>query len=124
MLLSLGTVLLVASCAHPASRVGLALGWAPLRWIGVRSYGIYLWHEPIIVLTTPATAHTTNLLRALLQVGATFVIAALSWRYVEEPIRHGALGRLWTQARTVEWRPGCFPAPCARRWRQRSCCWC
>ena len=109
VLLSLGTVLLVASCAHPASRVGLALGWAPLRWIGVRSYGIYLWHEPIIVLTTPATAHTTNLLRAALQVGATFVIAALSWRYVEEPIRHGALGTLWAQARTVRWQPRMLP---------------
>ena len=109
VLLSLGTVLLVASCAHPASRVGLALGWAPLRWIGVRSYGIYLWHEPIIVLTTPATAHTTNLLRAFLQVAATFVIAALSWRYVEEPVRHGALGRLWAQARTVRWQPRMLP---------------
>ena len=109
VLLSLGTVLLVASCAHPASRVGLALGWAPLRWIGVRSYGIYLWHEPIIVLTTPATAHTTNLVRAALQVGATFVIAALSWRYVEEPIRHGALGKLWAQARTVRWQPRMLP---------------
>ncbi len=109
VLLSLGTVLMVASCAHPASRVGLALGWAPLRWIGVRSYGIYLWHEPIIVLTTPATAHTTNPLRAFLQVAATFVIAALSWRYVEEPIRHGALGRLWVQARTVRWQPRMLP---------------
>jgi peptidoglycan/LPS O-acetylase OafA/YrhL len=109
VLLSLGTVLLVASCAHPASRVGLALGWAPLRWIGVRSYGIYLWHEPIIVLTTPATAHTTNLPRAFLQVAATFLVAALSWRYVEEPIRHGALARLWAQARTVRWRPRMLP---------------
>jgi peptidoglycan/LPS O-acetylase OafA/YrhL len=109
VLLSVGTVLLVASCAHPASRVGVALGWAPLRWIGVRSYGIYLWHEPIIVLTTPATAHTTNLLRALLQLAATCVIAALSWRYVEEPIRHGALRRLWLQARTVRWQPRMLP---------------
>ena len=39
--------------AHPACRLGPSLGWKPLRWVGVRSYGIYLWHLPIIVLTTP-----------------------------------------------------------------------
>ena len=70
------------------------LGWRPLRWVGVRSYGIYLWHFPIIVLTTPGLAHGRSV-RAVLQVAATFVVAALSWRYVEEPIRHGALGRVW-----------------------------
>ena len=48
-------------------------------------------------------------MRAALQVAATFVIAALSWRYVEEPIRHGALGRLWAQARTVRWQPADAP---------------
>ena len=67
----------------------------PLRWVGVRSYGIYLWHFPIIVLTTPGgIANGEEPLRELLQVAAIFVIAALSWKYVEEPIRHGALGRL------------------------------
>jgi peptidoglycan/LPS O-acetylase OafA/YrhL len=109
VLLSIGTVLVVASCAHPASRVGVAMGWEPLRWIGVRSYGIYLWHEPIIVLTTPASAHATNLLRAALQVVATLVIAALSWRYIEEPIRQGALRRLWRYARSIGWRPRLLP---------------
>ena len=109
VLLSIATVLVIAAAAHPVSRVGRAMGWEPLRWIGVRSYAIYLWHEPIIVLTTPVFGRAIDPLRAALQVGATFVIAALSWRYVEDPIRRGALKRIWAQARAVHWRPRALP---------------
>jgi len=105
VLLSLATVLVVGVAAHPATRVGRALGRQPLRWIGVRSYGIYLWHQPIIVLTTPALAHGHDPLRVTAQVAATFVVAALSWRYVEEPVRRGALGRLLQRFRSEGWRP-------------------
>jgi peptidoglycan/LPS O-acetylase OafA/YrhL len=96
VLLSLATVLVVAALVHPASRLGPAIGCRPLRWIGVRSYGIYLWHFPVIVLTTPAGAHGFDPARAFLQTAAVVGIAALSWRFVENPIRHGALGRLWS----------------------------
>jgi peptidoglycan/LPS O-acetylase OafA/YrhL len=105
VLLTIATVLVVAALAHPASRLGPLLGWWPLRWIGVRSYGIYLWHFPIIVLTSPSAPHEPSLLREALQVGATFGIAALSWHYVEEPVRHGALGRAWKRLRSQGWRP-------------------
>ena len=105
VLLSFATVLMVASAASPASRFGLVLGWRPLRWLGVRSYGIYLWHYPIIVLTTPADGADTAV-RGVLQVAATVGCAALSWRYIEEPIRRGALGRRWARLRANGWRPG------------------
>jgi peptidoglycan/LPS O-acetylase OafA/YrhL len=98
VLLSLGTALMVAAAASPASRFGRMLGWQPLRWLGVRSYGIYLWHFPIIVLTTPADGRET-LIRSALQVAATIGCAELSWRYLEEPIRHGGLRRWWAQMR-------------------------
>jgi peptidoglycan/LPS O-acetylase OafA/YrhL len=103
VLLSVGTVGVVAAVAHPASWLGPALGWAPLRWLGVRSYGIYLWHFPIIVLTTPTALRSVNLPLQILQVGATIAVAALSWRFVEEPVRRGALGRIWEQARSGVW---------------------
>jgi hypothetical protein len=109
VLLSVATVSVVAVLAHPASWLGPTLGWVPLRWLGVRSYGIYLWHWPIIVLTTPTGQKGINVSLAVLQVGATIAVAALSWRFVEEPIRRGALGRLWTQARTGGWRRRVVP---------------
>jgi lysophospholipase L1-like esterase len=48
-------------------------------------------------------------LRAVLQVAASVALAALSWHYVEEPIRRGALRRMWSQARSVQWRPRALP---------------
>ncbi|HUY46316.1 MAG TPA: acyltransferase family protein [Streptosporangiaceae bacterium] len=104
VVLSVATAGVVAAAACPGSLVGLALGWQPLRWIGVRSYGIYLWHFPVIVLTSPANS-AENLPRAALQVAASIGLAALSWRFVEEPVRHGALGRIWQRVRVRSaWR--------------------
>jgi peptidoglycan/LPS O-acetylase OafA/YrhL len=99
VLLSVATAAVVAATACPGSAVGTALSWRPLRWLGVRSYGIYLWHYPVIVLTTPANS-TEDLPRAAWQTAASIGLAALSWRFVEEPVRHGALGRLWARLRT------------------------
>jgi peptidoglycan/LPS O-acetylase OafA/YrhL len=98
VVLSLATALTIAAVAAPAGRLGQVLGVRPLRWIGVRSYGIYLWHYPIIELTTPADGRET-FVRATLQVAASIAMAALSWHFIEEPVRHGALGRWWSQLR-------------------------
>jgi peptidoglycan/LPS O-acetylase OafA/YrhL len=103
VLLSLATVMVLMPLAHPACRLGNVLGCRPLRWIGVRSYGIYLWQTPVIVLTSPQGHHGQDLLRDALQVAAIFLLAALSWKYVEEPIRHGAIGRLLARRRRVGW---------------------
>jgi peptidoglycan/LPS O-acetylase OafA/YrhL len=94
IVLSVATAAVIAAVATPATRTGRALGWAPLRWVGVRSYGIYLWHYPVIVLTTAAYA-TEDLARAAVQIAATITIAALSWRYIEEPIRRDGLAGYW-----------------------------
>jgi peptidoglycan/LPS O-acetylase OafA/YrhL len=103
VVLSLATVMVLMPLAHPACRLGAIVGCRPLRWIGVRSYGIYLWQTPVIVLTSPQGAHGQDLLRDVLQVAAIFIIAALSWKFVEEPIRHGAIGRLLARRRRLGW---------------------
>ncbi len=102
--LALGTAVAVAAFAHPASRLGPIVGCKPMQWIGERSYGIYLWTLPIVVLTSPQGVHGPNLVRAVFQVAAIMAVAELSWRYVENPIRHGALGRLWAQWKAGRWR--------------------
>ncbi|MED1107951.1 acyltransferase family protein [Bacillus paramycoides] len=92
VLLSIATALLVANLAHPASRIAQFLRFKPLRWIGVRSYGIYLWHYPILTLTTPkVNAGDFSPIRAILQFLLILMIAQISWKYIEKPIRQGAL---------------------------------
>ena len=98
--LSLLTAVVIAVTVHPAALLGKVLAWPPLVWIGKRSYGLYLWHWPIFQFTRPdqdiPIGGLPNLvLRLALTVGA----AELSYRYVEMPIRRGALGRWWSSLR-------------------------
>ncbi|MGA7397797.1 MAG: GDSL-type esterase/lipase family protein, partial [Solirubrobacterales bacterium] len=88
------------------ARLGPVIGIGPLRWIGVRSYGIYLWQLPIIALTTPLDADGFDLKRSVIQVTAILVVSALSWRFIEDPVRQGALGRAWKRLRSGEKGPG------------------
>jgi len=111
VLLSLATVMVLMPLTHPACRLGTWLGVRPLRWVGVRSYGIYLWQTPIIVLTSPQGLHGDSTVRSLLQVAAIFAVAALSWHFVEEPIRHGAIGRFFARRRAVGWKWETFAPP-------------
>lgn len=106
LLFSLAAAVLVAVLAHPASSVSRLLSWKPLVWIGVRSYGIYLWHYPVMILTSPDTgARDLPWSAAALQIAASVLLAALSWKYVEEPIRHGGLKKLWSKASSLRRRP-------------------
>jgi hypothetical protein len=60
-----------------------------LRWLGTRSYSIYLWHWPIFMLSRPGV--DVHLPAALVQAGqlaATLGLAELSYRWIESPIRH------------------------------------
>jgi lysophospholipase L1-like esterase len=97
------SALLIAATVHPASKlVPWLLGFSVFRWIGVRSYGIYLWHWPIYMVTRPhSDVPFTGIPLLVLRLALTFVVAALSYKYVEEPIRHGAAERRWAQYRAA-----------------------
>lgn len=90
--------IVIAIAVHPASRLGtVVLAQQPLRWLGERSYGIYLWHWPIFMITRPGQdTPVTGFANVVMRFALTLAAAELSYRLVEEPIRHGALGR-WFQ---------------------------
>jgi peptidoglycan/LPS O-acetylase OafA/YrhL/lysophospholipase L1-like esterase len=91
------SAILIAATVHPASRLtSWLLGFRVFRWIGVRSYGIYLWHWPVYMVTRPhADVSLTGLPLLALRLAITFAIAAASYRWIEEPVRHGAIERRW-----------------------------
>ena len=92
-------VVLVA--AHPAVTVtsGL-LATRPMVWIGKRSYGIYLWHWPVYMVTRPGVdLPLTGIPVFIFRVGVTVALAAASYRFLEVPIRSGAIGRRFAALR-------------------------
>ncbi|HJQ74027.1 MAG TPA: acyltransferase family protein [Gaiellaceae bacterium] len=87
-------MVLIAAVAHPLTGIGQALGVAPLRWLGERSYGIYLWHFPVVELMRPGVDISwTGPGVVVAQAAIVLSAAALSYRYVEQPIRTGSLQR-------------------------------
>lgn len=95
LLLAVATAALVATLAHPVSWLARVMGVAPLRWVGERSYGIYLWHLPVVAFTPVALRAERPLAVAIVQLGLVGGLAALSWSRVENPIRrHGFAGFL------------------------------
>ncbi|MGZ4204164.1 MAG: acyltransferase family protein [Actinomycetota bacterium] len=105
-LVALASAVLIAATVHPETRLNAILGWKPLREIGRRSYGIYLWHWPVYVVTRPGVDIGWSSGPTLaFRIGLTFALAELSFRYLEEPIRRGALGRLIGRLRARAWTP-------------------
>jgi peptidoglycan/LPS O-acetylase OafA/YrhL/lysophospholipase L1-like esterase len=109
LVISLIAAVVIAVLAHPASRLGSIVGCKPLRWIGVRSYSLYIWHFPVIILSSPnVNTEETSMLRIIIQVAVSFLLAALSYKYVEEPFRRGSLKETWKNI-SVKQRGGLRP---------------
>jgi peptidoglycan/LPS O-acetylase OafA/YrhL len=86
------TAVTIAGAVVPGSALGRVLDIAPLRWIGERSYGLYLWHWPVFILILGALPEWPRLgaggwLLGTIALAITVTAAALSYRFVEQPIR-------------------------------------
>jgi hypothetical protein len=75
--------------------LGQVLSLRPLRFLGRISYGVYLWHFPVIVFMTPERVGVSGNALNAVRIGATLLFATLSYRFVEMPIR---------RARPIGWR--------------------
>ncbi len=92
--LALIVATLIAAASHPGVGLGRAMGTQPWRYIGQRSYGLYLWHWPVFMATRPGLDLPLDGVPLLvLRLGLTVVIAELSFRFVEMPIRQGVIQR-------------------------------
>ncbi|MEP9414231.1 acyltransferase family protein [Gordonia sp. VNQ95] len=101
-LLSIATVAVLIATVVPESLVATVLAIPPLRWIGERSYGIYLWHMPIIAFM-PATFRSEKpVTTGIIVVVTTLILSSLSWRYVEDPIRRQGFRKAFTTPRDPE----------------------
>ncbi|MCX7620992.1 MAG: acyltransferase [Acidimicrobiales bacterium] len=93
MLCGLAVTAVIAACVNPKPAIlARALSFAPLRWVGLISYGLYLWHWPVFVFLSPertGLADSGTLL--LLRLVVTAAIAVASYFLLEKPIRQGAL---------------------------------
>jgi len=75
--------------------VGKALSLRPFVWIGLISYSLYLWHWPILVYAKQALiSEKLSLAQTVGCILATFLLATLSWRFVETPFRKLPLPRV------------------------------
>jgi hypothetical protein len=86
----LASAALVLTVSHPASRLGPAFAREPLRWLGLRSYSLYLWHWPIFEMTRPGIdVHIGTVPADFVRLVLTGTAAELSYRFVEQPWRTG-----------------------------------
>lgn len=84
------TVLMVYAVSGRKTWLSRFLSNPVLKWMGDRSYSIYLWHYPIILLISKGIKASWGI--TLIEIVLSVVLAELSYRFIETPIRHGIIG--------------------------------
>jgi peptidoglycan/LPS O-acetylase OafA/YrhL len=91
----LATVVIIAigRIDHPWSPEDVT-GWRPVQWVGDISYSAYLWHFPLIVIAPYLLGHGLYAREKVALLAGTLILAALTKRFVEDPVRFGTLSRV------------------------------
>lgn len=115
LIVSLLSAIVIISVAKDSSWLAPIFSWRPFTWLGERSYGIYLWHYPLILLIVPRNlANNIPILLILGLLALIIVVSALSYKFVENPIRKGALKYWYRRFRAGSRRLG-SPIEAAKR---------
>jgi peptidoglycan/LPS O-acetylase OafA/YrhL len=89
----LGAALVLAAGETGQSYTGRLLSWGPMRWIGLISYSLYLWHWPILVFQQTNSILVPDRypvwVMQLTVIATSLAAATLSWRFIEQPFRAG-----------------------------------
>lgn len=88
LLVAILGIIIIISSGKQHTVMAKLLSFKPVVFIGKISYSLYLWHFPILVLTTPVSEiGNPNIFYVILRVILTFVLAIISYAFVETPIR-------------------------------------
>ena len=79
-------VLMAGQHAHWGPQRILSL--QPLQWIGARSYSIYLWHWPVLIIAESHAERALTVTERLIAIAASVIAASLSHHFLENPVRH------------------------------------
>jgi peptidoglycan/LPS O-acetylase OafA/YrhL len=86
------TLLVIAAVTHQRSLTGWLLGNPLFDWIGTRSYGMYLYHWPIYQIIRKQAGLPLSVNQFVAAMLITIPITEASYRFIEMPIRRGAIG--------------------------------
>ncbi|NVN53735.1 acyltransferase [Mycolicibacterium hippocampi] len=84
-------VLIAAGCANQETFVGRILSARPMQWVGARSYSLYLWHWPLLIIPAQYAGRDLSVLENTGLVLVTVVASAATYRLVENPVRRAGM---------------------------------
>jgi peptidoglycan/LPS O-acetylase OafA/YrhL len=101
-----GAAMCIYSNSGTPNLAGRLLSLKPVVFVGLISYSLYLWHWPVLALSRYRFGEHLNRAEAVAALGVSFVLAWISWRFVERPLRCGThtgarLRTLWGVCATV-----------------------
>jgi peptidoglycan/LPS O-acetylase OafA/YrhL len=91
----IASLFVIAALTHRGARAGSLLGNPVLLWIGIRSYGLYLFHWPIYQIMRGATGRPLSVGQFVTALILAGIITEISYRWIETPVRRGQVGRWW-----------------------------
>jgi len=86
-LCALVVILALATGVSPVRRI---LEWRPVAWVGMVSYGLYIWQVPVLHILLRHADSLGTATKGIVSVTATLALATASWHVVEKPIRSSA----------------------------------